>query len=173
MNACDRPYSSQIRSHVSKLGERAPASSSRYSAGLTPSSHAACPTDQPACFRSCSSHRGERRHGKEPSEKREAAGTRKPQRLLNKKASPSRRCIDRRRGPAQVEVTMDLPAESPKLSEWTAPVPIAQAGPYLNPDAPRASARGAWPHPILSLCDRDASSRARTRPLAPPLPPGR
>jgi hypothetical protein len=44
-----------IRSHVSKLGERTPASSSRYSLTVTPSLHAACPIDQPARFRSCSS----------------------------------------------------------------------------------------------------------------------
>ena len=44
---CGHPNRLQIRSHVSKLGERAPASSSRYSMTLTPSRHAACPTDQP------------------------------------------------------------------------------------------------------------------------------
>ena len=43
------------RVHVSQLGERSPASSSRYSRTLTPSSCAARATDQPARFRSSSS----------------------------------------------------------------------------------------------------------------------
>ena len=38
----------QIRSHVTKLGDRAPASSSRYSLMLMPSRHAACSTDSPS-----------------------------------------------------------------------------------------------------------------------------
>ena len=42
-------------SAVETVGDRVPASISRYSRTLTPSRHAACPTDQPACFRSCSS----------------------------------------------------------------------------------------------------------------------
>lgn len=37
----------QIRSHVSQLGQRAPASSSRYFRMLTPSRHTAWPNDQP------------------------------------------------------------------------------------------------------------------------------
>ena len=45
----------QILSHESQDGDRSPASSSRYSRMLTPRRHAACPIDQPACFRSCSS----------------------------------------------------------------------------------------------------------------------
>ncbi len=54
-NVCGQPYSLQIRSHVSKLGERWPTSMSRYSRMLTPRRRAACPTDQPARRRSSSS----------------------------------------------------------------------------------------------------------------------
>ena len=54
-NVCGQPYSSQIRSQVSKVGERAPVSSSRCLRTLTPMRSAACATDQPACFLSCRS----------------------------------------------------------------------------------------------------------------------
>jgi hypothetical protein len=57
-NVCGHPNVLQIQSHVSKLGDRVPASSSRYSRMLTPSSHAARLSDQPACLRSCSSNFG-------------------------------------------------------------------------------------------------------------------
>jgi hypothetical protein len=40
-NVCGQPKSLQIRSHVWKLGERAPASSFRYSRTVTPRCHAA------------------------------------------------------------------------------------------------------------------------------------
>jgi hypothetical protein len=41
MNVCGHPYSLQIRSNVSKVGDRVPASISRYSRTLTPKRHAA------------------------------------------------------------------------------------------------------------------------------------
>jgi hypothetical protein len=46
-NACGHPYNLQIRSHVSKSGERELASKDRYSEGLMPSLHATCPTAKP------------------------------------------------------------------------------------------------------------------------------
>jgi hypothetical protein len=88
LNVCGQRNSLQMRSHVSRVGERAPASSVRYSRTVTPSRPAACPTDQRARRRSCSivvggchprtvRHRGEsakprnrrpqRLHGTEPS----------------------------------------------------------------------------------------------------------
>jgi hypothetical protein len=48
-------YSLQIRCHVSNVGKRVPASSSRYSRTFTPISHAARQTRRPSRFRPRSS----------------------------------------------------------------------------------------------------------------------
>lgn len=59
-NVCGQPHNLQIRTQVSTLGDRAPASSSRYSYA-----HAEVPcsrTDRPACFPIVLEHAGERRH---------------------------------------------------------------------------------------------------------------
>jgi hypothetical protein len=52
MNVCGHPYSLQIRSRVSKSGERVPASNSRYSRGLTPIRQATWPMVNPCRSRS-------------------------------------------------------------------------------------------------------------------------
>ena len=50
-NVCGYPYSLQIRSQVSNVGERSPASISRYSRTLTPTSQAGRQTLRPSRFR--------------------------------------------------------------------------------------------------------------------------
>jgi len=69
VNVCGQPWSLQIRGNVSQFGQRSPASSSRYSRTVSPSRHAACPTDQPAVDPARASW------GASPSEDRRASGT--------------------------------------------------------------------------------------------------
>ena len=68
---CGHPTVLQIRSQVSKVGDRWPASISRYSLTLTPRRHAACPTDQPARLRLLE-HPWEPRHRRTVGHRRES-----------------------------------------------------------------------------------------------------
>ena len=60
-NVCGHPYSLQIRSHVSNVGDRSPASISRYSRTLTQTSQAARQTLRPLALPISLEHRWDRR----------------------------------------------------------------------------------------------------------------
>ena len=81
-NVCGQPNVLQIRSHVSNVGDRSPASSSRYSRMLTPSLLHGCSTDHPARRRSCSSIVGSiamsAAYGRVVRERVRSRGTRRP-----------------------------------------------------------------------------------------------